>query len=78
MLGQRPGGFALQPGQHPAQAGTGANPDLPAEEPARDQRERIIKPGLQPGSLNIVYLGQRGPPRMPDSNMFAPCGLLTP
>jgi hypothetical protein len=35
--------------------------DLPAEETARHQRERVIKPGQQPGRLNIAYPGQRHP-----------------
>ena len=43
-------------------------PDLPPEEPVRDQRERIIKPGSQPGGINIVYPGQRGHP-----GNFGPC-----
>ena len=48
MLGQRPAGLTFQPGRHPAQASASADPDFPAEEPARDQRERVIKPGSQP------------------------------
>jgi hypothetical protein len=44
VLSQRPASLALQPGQHPGHTGTGTDPDLPAEEPARDQRERVIKP----------------------------------
>ena len=39
-----------------------ADPHLPPQKPARDQRERIIKPGHQPGPLNIVYPGQHGHP----------------
>jgi len=62
MLGQRPAGLPLQPRQHPGHAGPGTGTHLPPEETGRDQRERIIKPGRQPGPLNIVYPGQRGHP----------------
>jgi hypothetical protein len=80
VLGQRPARLALQPGQHPAQAGTGPESHLPAEEPARDQRERVIKPGPQPGGLNIVYSGQRGRPgffssNTPDASQWRPVSL---
>ena len=62
MLGQRPAGLAVQTRQQPGHAGACADPNLPPEETARDQCERVIKPGSEPGCLNIVYPGQRGPP----------------
>jgi hypothetical protein len=62
MPGEGPAGLAFQPGQHPGQARPGTDPHFPAEEPARDQRERVIRPGRQPGRLNIVYPGQPGRP----------------
>ena len=58
VLSERPASLALQPRQHPGHASPGPDPDLPPEEPARDQCERIVKPGSQPGRLDPVYPGQ--------------------
>ncbi len=60
MLRQRPARLPLHPRQQSREASAGADSHLPPPEPARHQRERIIKPGFRPARLNIIYPGQHG------------------
>ncbi|MFB9675458.1 hypothetical protein ACFFRH_08160 [Streptosporangium vulgare] len=55
VFGQRPTGFALDTGQQPFDAGTGAQAHFPPSEPACDVGERVIQ---LPLASDVSQLGQ--------------------
>ena len=60
LLGDRPGVLALRPRQQPQQVQPGSAAGLNLREPARDQAEHVIEPGLPPREGIIIYRRRRG------------------